>query len=1116
MSNRHTLNADRLIFSGNASGIDDDIHIESSNPNHKIVFTNSIDIPLLNVPIVKTDTILNLGGDVVLDISDDVIKIHKPFDFNNQPLLNMGQFDLQSNQILSSNLAGQSAPNNTLDKELDNLTVNVHNNTNRTTGLTTNKIIRSNNSGTIQVGSYDEGDFIRNNTATQQTLLGDLHFPSGKGIKYDNVLLNHTHLDGFEEIQDKIQLNSHKIGISIQQSADIETNNNKIGITEIQRDHIIINSNKIGITEIQRDQIIINSNKNSITTEQSTTIQENQNNIVILNDSKISVSSPMVSGISNGILRVTDDVINSTTITLEDIPDIPISKISNITSTLDQVYTNTQKNSFTSENQTQLQNATNNITSITSDISNLTNVVDTKVDKLNPSFSLGDGICRIIDNVLVTGFLSHPDIPNLPAGKINVGVINLDRIPNIDSSRIPELDCSKLVSGTIDSERLPGLSTNKITNGVFDVSRIPSLSISKINDFTPIQNAIDINSNKISFTLENQTQLENAISDISTTQQDVGFLDILKVNKSSPSFSGLSNGVCIIDNNVMTSRSIEVSDIPDLPLSKISSGTLTDDRLSSNIMRLDTDQTVIGTNTFSNLTYFSNGLFAGNVQGSYSFISNEAAISLKSVDTGSSIDFNYESTSTRLVNSYDGGSGLVLEGGDLNIIQGRLLIGGSHIALANLSDGANVLKSGVQQGNIDCNGDFHIRDSATNGAIISYEQANNNTFFSGTNVYMLDASGNTTMSVSLSNTNPNIIINNSSDIARGSVGVFANISSLKSSVAALQGLSNSYVDLSSNEIINGTKQFSNQINVIDGSNQDNMTIIHPDGRLYMRNTDNGSSFVQMITNNTSVKLSCDVASLSLLCDRDINLQTGRVYKINNVALNSTNLTDSGNLVRKNVATTLTQSLTISGLHTFTIENSGVSASFEVDSEEGHLGINQNVNLPTGKTYKIGNTNLNSTHLSDFSQLMRKPNIWTQSNTGQIKIQTTFDSNNILFQQSDLFNNTFTGVNEALPLGFYTLKIDMIPSASSQQGIYQFMATAPIHFTNTTNDSDSTPEIKLNLTNFHHASQHGLAQCYLVPKAGNAWEVYLIFDSIDPTRTNDTFNCRIALREEYWD
>lgn len=58
---------------------------------------------------------------------------------------------------------------------------------------------------------------------------------------------------------------------------------------------------------------------------------------------------------------------------------------------------------------------------------------------------------------------------------------------------IPNLDASKITSGTFAAARIPNLDASKITSGVFNEARIPSLAISKITD---LQDALDDLENK--------------------------------------------------------------------------------------------------------------------------------------------------------------------------------------------------------------------------------------------------------------------------------------------------------------------------------------------------------------------------------------------------------------------------------------------------------------------------------------------------------------------------------------------------------------------------------------------------------------------------------------------
>jgi hypothetical protein len=65
----------------------------------------------------------------------------------------------------------------------------------------------------------------------------------------------------------------------------------------------------------------------------------------------------------------------------------------------------------------------------------------------------------------IFALLTAADIPNLDASKITSGTFDVARIPN--------LDASKITSGTFDVARIPNLDASKITSGRFPVSRLP-------------------------------------------------------------------------------------------------------------------------------------------------------------------------------------------------------------------------------------------------------------------------------------------------------------------------------------------------------------------------------------------------------------------------------------------------------------------------------------------------------------------------------------------------------------------------------------------------------------------------------------------------------------------
>jgi len=334
------INADRLVFSGSHRSHDSSFHIFSQNSDY-ITFNNNVKTDTIDANNVKS-----LNGDDMFSYENDTIKFKGAVDFNNQTLSNMtGMSNLYSNQINSSNI------NDTLDKEMDNLTISVNNNTGKVQGLTANKIMRSNNSGTLQTGTIDTDELLLNNITTDQNILGNLHFAENKHIKYNGTQLNHTHLDGFDTVQDQIDLNTAKIGITTQQAQDIVDNNNTTGITTQQT-----------------SDITTNNNKRSFSTSYQDTVDEY--------------------GLEIGVLDVG------------------------------------------------------------------------KVNKASPAFiGLNDGICKISSNNLTTGTLATGDIPDLASSKITSGTL--------DVARIPDIDASKIISGTVDSSRIPSLATSKITSGTF-------------------------------------------------------------------------------------------------------------------------------------------------------------------------------------------------------------------------------------------------------------------------------------------------------------------------------------------------------------------------------------------------------------------------------------------------------------------------------------------------------------------------------------------------------------------------------------------------------------------------------------------------------------------------
>jgi len=484
------INADRLVFSGSHRSHDSTFHIFSQNSDY-ITFNNNVKTDTIDANNVKS-----LNGDDMFSYENDTIKFKGAVDFNNQTLSNMtGMSNLYSNQINSSNI------NDTLDKEMDNLTISVNNNTGKVQGLTANKIMRSNNSGTLQTGTIDTDELLLNNITTDQNILGNLHFAENKHIKYNGTQLNHTHLDGFDTVQDQIDLNTAKIGITTQQAQDIVDNNNTTGITSQQTSDITTNNAKISFDNTASNAVDVNTAKVGITSQQASDITTNNNKRSFSTSYQDTVDEY---GLEIGVLDVG------------------------------------------------------------------------KVNKASPAFTgLNDGICKISSNNLTTGTLATGDIPDLASSKITSGTL--------DVARIPDIDASKIISGTVDSSRIPSLATSKIT-----------------------------------------------------------------------------------------------------------SGTFSDARLGSNVMLGDVSETISG------LKQCSNGIVGGTFSsGIYSVVSNSGSISLQNTSARGILDFNYQTTGLRIQDNDDGD--LEILGGDLNIQNGNLQVAGSAISTSNLSDADNLMLRDASQ-----------------------------------------------------------------------------------------------------------------------------------------------------------------------------------------------------------------------------------------------------------------------------------------------------------------------------------------------------------------------------------------------------------------------------------
>lgn len=201
--NTFPISADYVIFSGNNSGADGNIHLRADNTDAHLQFDNRIrcakDIELkTKIADVSGGKIMELSADKSTVSHGKITKFEATIDFNNQTILNAPS--LGGGGSLTTADIGSSNGYASADLELDNITTSLNTTKARTENLTTNKIMISNNAGILVAGTFAETDIVRKSVSTGQTLSGPLtiggevNIPSGESYKINSVALASANL----------------------------------------------------------------------------------------------------------------------------------------------------------------------------------------------------------------------------------------------------------------------------------------------------------------------------------------------------------------------------------------------------------------------------------------------------------------------------------------------------------------------------------------------------------------------------------------------------------------------------------------------------------------------------------------------------------------------------------------------------------------------------------------------------------------------------------------------------------------------------------------------------------------------------------------------------------
>ena len=168
-----------------------------------------------------------------------------------------------------------------------------------------------------------------------------------------------------------------------------------------------------------------------------------------------------------------------------------------------------------------------------------------------------------IDSDYVQARQATADLSNLNASNLTSGTIPSGRL-SLGTNDIPSLPTSKITSGTLAVDRIPDLAASKITSGTFADARLAASNVTQHVDLSNL-NA----SNLTSGTVPNAR--------ISLDAAEIPNLPASKITSGSFADGRIPN----LSTSKITSGSFADARIPNLAASKITSGTFADGRISS-------------------------------------------------------------------------------------------------------------------------------------------------------------------------------------------------------------------------------------------------------------------------------------------------------------------------------------------------------------------------------------------------------------------------------------------------------------------------------------------------------------------------------------------------------